>query len=219
MNTDIIRKVGIYLGAAFIGGALGYFVGELVVYQIEKRKLEEQFEQVEMADEVEKPVKSQDAVDAALAEAFKQDRKNYRAFSEKKALDELVKPYKAEEAEESNMAGPRVLTDEQYAELDVNGLDTICMTYYMEDNTLAWDENEQPIPEFKQLIGDALDHFGEAGRNDPDEIFVLNRSEGAVYDITRSKGSYQQIVMGIIPEKPKRTGTKRTRKKGQDDEH
>jgi len=72
----------------------------------------------------------------------------------------------------------------------------ITLTYYDEDDTLA-DENENPIDNIAQVIGDeALTQFG-SNPDDENVIYVRNEVLSIDYEVIRSNLSYKRDVLGF----------------------
>lgn len=93
---------------------------------------------------------------------------------------------------------PYIIThDEFYA--GETKYDTQELTYYEKDDTLT-DEHDTPLEQTDKLVGDDhLVRFG-SGSKDPNIVFVRNDRLGIDYEITRSKGSYLEQVLGMLPE-------------------
>jgi len=105
-------------------------------------------------------------------------------------LEEEIK-YRTEEK-------PYIITSEEYFAAEKN-YDTQSVTYYEVDDTLT-DEHDKPLEQTDKLVGDDhLVRFG-SGSGDPNIVYVRNDRLGIDYEIIRSKGSYLEEVLGMLPE-------------------
>lgn len=90
--------------------------------------------------------------------------------------------------------GPYVITDDEYNDGEV-GYTQVTLTYYAGDDTLS-DENDSPIFEVDQTIGDALSRFGE-NSGDENTVFVRNTRIELDFEVVRSPGKYSVEVAGL----------------------
>lgn len=98
--------------------------------------------------------------------------------------------------EESAYKGPLVITEWEYME-DHPEYDKLTLTWFDADDTLC-DQNEQPIPDISNTIGDdALCEF----KPDVYTVYVRNEKTATDYEIVREKGSYSEVVLGIVEDK------------------
>ena len=94
---------------------------------------------------------------------------------------------------------PYIITHDEYFEAEKD-YETISLTYFQLDDTLV-DESDQPIENTDETVGDEhLTRFG-SGSKDKNIVYVRNDKLGIDYEITRSKGSYLEEVLGL-PEEP-----------------
>ncbi len=84
---------------------------------------------------------------------------------------------------------PYVISADRYGEY--GSYSCINLTYYDEDMTLA-DSSDTVIENISEVIGDALDHFGD-DPNDPDTVFVRNERYMTDYEINRDERSYTEM--------------------------
>lgn len=73
----------------------------------------------------------------------------------------------------------------------------INMHYYEEDKILA-DFDDQIYKNPEEVVGDALDRFGEQS-GDPDAVYVRNTRTDIDYEIVRDPGSYWRSRHGMEP--------------------
>ena len=107
-------------------------------------------------------------------------------------LEEEIK-YRTEDA-------PYIITHDEYFAGDKD-YDMSSLTYYEKDDTLT-DEHDKPLEETNKIVGDDhLVRFG-SGSKDKNVVYVRNDRLGIDYEITRSRGSYLEDVLGMAEEDP-----------------
>ena len=107
-------------------------------------------------------------------------------------LEEEIK-YRTEDA-------PYIITHDEYFAGDLE-YDTSSLTYYEKDDTLT-DEHDKPLEQTDKIVGDDhLVRFG-SGSKDKNVVYVRNDRLGIDYEITRSRGSYLEDVLGMENEDP-----------------
>lgn len=107
-------------------------------------------------------------------------------------LEEEIK-YRTEDA-------PYIITHDEYFAGDKD-YDMSSLTYYEKDDTLT-DEHDKPLEETDNIVGDDhLVRFG-SGSKDKNVVYVRNDRLGIDYEITRSRGSYLEDVLGMVEEDP-----------------
>lgn len=88
-------------------------------------------------------------------------------------------------SEDMRKNGPQVISPEEFGdELDY---DVLSYTYYA-DGVLA-DEYDEPIEDVEEVVGDALDHFGEY---EDDSVFILDESRQVYIEILRDLSNYHE---------------------------
>ncbi len=98
--------------------------------------------------------------------------------------------------------GPYIISLDEFAD-EFQEFDKITLYYYELDDTLT-EENEEVIIDVSDVVGDeALSEFGTESNND-DIVYVRNPSLRADYEIIRLVKSYQETVLGIFRNEPKR---------------
>lgn len=90
--------------------------------------------------------------------------------------------------------GPYVITDDEYNDSEV-GFNQVTLTYYAGDDVLS-DENDSPIFDVEQTVGDALSRFGE-NSGDENTVFVRNTKIDLDFEVVRSPGKYSVEVAGL----------------------
>lgn len=95
---------------------------------------------------------------------------------------------------------PYIVTkDEFYANDPEN--DQQDLTYFEVDSVLC-DERDKAIEDVNGIVGDAnMARFG-SGSGDRNKVYIRNERLGIDYEVTRSKGSYLEEVLGMAEEDP-----------------
>lgn len=95
-----------------------------------------------------------------------------------------------------NPNGPYVITEDEFNDNEV-GYNQVSLTYYAGDDILA-DEQDAPILEETETVGDALMRFGEGVTEGGENIvFVRNTKIELDFEVTRSHGKYSVEVAGM----------------------
>lgn len=80
----------------------------------------------------------------------------------------------------------------------------LSLTYYEGDNCLT-DMYDSLVPYPDRIVGPiALNSFGKNRNEDPNIVHVRNNGSSCDLEITLSKDSYQEVVLGIKPEEKKK---------------
>lgn len=201
------------------GGAIGAFAG----YKLALRGLRGEFEE---ALEVEtsaiaaryaarqKYASPQDAVDAlSMPAEVTEIIEEYQGKKEPVAYHKIT-PSKVQAAEKAEVVKPEPVVEENIfdkpielgpiyvipqLEYEVGGGDNqkVNLTWYVEDSVLAdFDDQIYQVP--ADLIGDALDRFGE-GNDDPEVVYIRNTKIDIDYELVRDPGSYWRSRHGMEP--------------------
>lgn len=95
---------------------------------------------------------------------------------------------------------PYIITHDEFYDSD-REYDNHLLTYFEVDDTLV-DDTDKPLENVDQLVGeDNLVRFG-SGSRDKNIVFIRNEHLGIDYEITRSKGSYLEEVLGMTDDEP-----------------
>lgn len=86
---------------------------------------------------------------------------------------------------------PYVIAPEEFDEL---GYTAISLTYFA-DGVLA-DENGVVVDDVEEIVGDALDHFGEY---EDDSVYVRNDAKRCDYEILRDEREYPEFRKNLPP--------------------
>lgn len=87
----------------------------------------------------------------------------------------------------SDYPEPYVIAPEEFGEME--DFKTKSLIYY-EDKVVATD-NDEIVDDIENLIGDALDHFGEY---EDDAVHVRNEATKTDYEILKSEKSFSEII-------------------------
>lgn len=220
MNIYTIRSMGLVATGGVLGGLIGYFLGGLIVDQLEKRA--EELEWAEEDEEEGVPPRSSGEPEIGVINSTAEVKrtKDYTKYA-KGELTDLVKPYTSSIVEEGakTNAKPNLITIislEDYESDRSHNKEPIA--YYEGDTTFA-DAQEDIIDDPVSIFGPNIHlHFGEES-DDPDIVYVRNENNGVDYEITRVHNSYSVIVMGMPEEPPKETKAKRRKSVRKVDAH
>lgn len=93
---------------------------------------------------------------------------------------------------EHEVEPPYVISPDEFGELD--GYTKISLTYF--DDGILSDENGVIIDEPEEIVGDALNHFGEY---EEDSVFVRSDPKRCDYEILRDLRSYAEFRSTLPP--------------------
>lgn len=198
---DQFQKILLLILGAGIGAATGYMISEVLVYKLLQETLDSESPETETFEVVpniyEKPIQR-------------------RILYEKKTLKDLTRDYTSSDGEEDDENNE--IVDKAYVLTSRTEVETVL--YYVEDDTYAHVNGELLDDPNSTLLPNAHLHFGE-GTDEPDAVYILNKSVGLIYEVLRVEGSYAEEVLGkeveevveVVEEKPKATKTvKRSRR-------
>jgi len=208
MNTKLLKPLGLMALGGVAGGIVGYFLSSLILDRMLQTQEEFEWEEEDIAAE---ELKVGTPTPAASARKIV-NKIDYTKFGEKGDLEELVRPYatKKQDNPKSKQDNIRIISLLEYESNRTVNRELI--SYYSGDTTFC-DANEGIIPNPEDFFGPNVHlHFGEES-GDADIVYVENGNNGVSYEITRYKGKYSVIVMGMAEEEPKETKAKRRRSK------
>lgn len=113
---------------------------------------------------------------------------DYSRTSVPPKADTPEEPTKAENTGEH----PYVISPEEFDELD--GYTPVSLTYFA-DGVLA-DEHGIVIDDVEEIVGDALNHFGEY---EEDSVYVRNDAKRCDYEILRDEREYAEFRKTLPP--------------------
>lgn len=121
--------------------------------------------------------------------AKKLQEAGYRDYSSTVAPD---KPTSREEEPLSENPVPYVISPDEFGEMD--GYAQISLTYFA-DGVVA-DEDDEPLDDPDEIIGDALDHFGEY---EDDSVYVRNDAKRCDYEILKDNRKFHEARQNRPP--------------------
>lgn len=175
--------------AAFVFGA---FAGGAVVWQIARKRNEEEIRSVKETYSRREAivVKQADAAgDTEMSESAQKRRESVIAYAER-LHNEGYLPERDRKEDEASPAGdePYIISPDKYGEMD--GYESISLTFYA-DGTLA-DDNDEVVEDIDEIVGsDFRDHFGEY---EDDSVFVRNDKRKCDYEILADPRPYSDIL-------------------------
>lgn len=186
-----------------IGGAIGYFASNLIIYKMEEKvfgeMIEEEVSKLEEGEEEEEEEEVQ--MFPIIPEGEVRVPKNYSVT--KSSLDSLASKYAPNP--ETERDEPYLLTEEEYQ--NDNG------TYHQE-SLIYWAKDEQLTDIYNELVENpkkmvgstTLTKFGFI-QSDPDILYVRDEKKHREYEISRVEKSYAVEIRGddepeIDPPKP-----------------
>ena len=112
---------------------------------------------------------------------------NYSSMSTRKDVDEEI-PKNVVIEEELDVVKQKiqVITPDEYG--DNADYDTLTLNLYLDG--IVTDEDDDPISHVEDIIGDALEHFGEY---EEDRLFVRNDANHTYYEVLRDERNYSEV--------------------------
>ena len=95
--------------------------------------------------------------------------------------------------EDHSIEAPYVISPEEFGEMD--GYTQISLTYFEDDDILS-DENGVVIDDPEEIVGDALNHFGDY---EEDSVFVRSDPKRCDYEILKDLRSYAEFRSTLPP--------------------
>ena len=95
--------------------------------------------------------------------------------------------------EDHSIEAPYVISPEEFGEMD--GYTQISLTYFEDDDILS-DENGVIIDDPEEIVGDALNHFGDY---EEDSVFVRSDPKRCDYEILKDLRSYAEFRSTLPP--------------------
>lgn len=172
----------------FVAGAA---LGSFVTWQYAKTKYEKiaNEEEVECFEEDIEKVKDEDVDEyySKVMSAYGEYPNRYTTLEEMNEYHNYANIYRKEEKEtDINMEKPYVISPDDFDEM---GYETLSFTLY-DDGVLTDDQDNIIEDEDKEdLIGDALDHFGEY---EDDSVFVRNDDRKLDIEILKDTRTYDE---------------------------
>lgn len=143
-------------------------------------------------DEVE------ETVEVKTEEEIEQPVTHHNIFVDGKPLGPDEEYYEHEDTGLRTTEYPYVITEEEYFANEQEFTQITC-TYYEGDDVLV-DEQDKPIDDVEEMVGEAnLKRFG-TGSKDRNIVYIKNNKRGLDFEIARSRGKYTVEVLGFDDE-------------------
>lgn len=120
-----------------------------------------------------------------------QGEEGYTNYS-KTVVPPKEKPQEEPAQSENSGEAPYVISPDEFDELD--GYTPISLTYFA-DGVLS-DEHGVIVDDVEEIVGDALNHFGEY---EEDSVFVRNDAKRCDYEILRDEHTYEEFRKTLPP--------------------
>lgn len=172
-----MKQEGLYL---VLGGIVGGFVGWFMTRTYYKKEIQEIREAHAEMDKkkCEEVVQNKEKEEPEEAyEVNKEDLHEYAEMLRKQGYSGQSNGHKA----------PYTIAPDEFGEDDTN-YEQLSFTYYA-DGVLT-DDNDDPVTNVAEIIGDALNHIGEW---EPDAVYVRNETLGLEYEILRDERTYAEV--------------------------
>lgn len=116
----------------------------------------------------------------------KKEHTNYSSMSAKKEEEEIPKNVVIEEELDVAKQKIHVISPDDFG--DDTSYATISLTLYLDG--IVTDEDDDPISHVEDIIGDALEHFGEY---EEDSVFIRNDANHTYYEVLRDERNYSEV--------------------------
>ena len=199
-----------------VGGAIGYFVTKRLdedYINEEMHKLKEYYK-----DKEKTAIKAAGETVEKAKEVIVEPKKKIPDKPYPKEYKNLVRSYAADDGidrdklkEDRTEDAPEEYYEEDPAEsehpkedrpefelIDIDelgeltGYDESCVMYYTEDNTYAYEDNEEMIEDPRYLFGDVIDNWAD-NDEEKDNIFVRNNRISTDFEVCKVFGSYGDL--------------------------
>lgn len=174
---------------------LGIGVGSFATWQLVKgyysQLAEEEINSVKEVYSARKAADSETRKEMAERARQKPDIGEYAGIVEKMGYGhtDYTRPAATEEADQEETGNsPYVISPDEFGEKE--GYEKISLTYYA-DGVLT-DEDDSPVRDAEELVGDALQHFGEY---EDDSVFVRDDALKCDYEILRDNREFQTEIL------------------------
>lgn len=189
---------GLYL-ATFVAGAA---VGSVATWFVVKKKYEkiaqdeidsvkEVFARKEFDSQVKEMTKAGEEVVKGLNDGIRQVAEQAKDKPDLVQYATMVQKYGGTVGEEKEAPMkekyPYVISPEEFGEFD--DYEKISLTYYA-DGVLA-DDNNEVVDDVEDIVGDALDHFGEY---EDDSVFVRCDERKCDYEILMDQRTFSEVA-------------------------
>jgi hypothetical protein len=158
-----------------------------------EQKLKDEIEELKSKLEVTKCLEEEEKVPSTILSTNEHQDKGdineyVRMVNRTKYAHTSVPP-----KEDHSIEAPYVISPEEFGEMD--GYTQINLTYFEDDDILS-DENGVVIDDPEEIVGDALDHFGDY---EEDSVFVRSDPKRCDYEILKDLRSYSEFRSTLPP--------------------
>lgn len=117
----------------------------------------------------------------------KEEKKEYAKMINDLRYNTVDKDYTVYVEQGDDMIMPYVIAPDEYG--DKVGYDA--KTWYYHADGIVADENDEIVPDPENIIGEALEHFGDY---DDDSVYVRNDNVKCDYEILKHNQTYNEFV-------------------------
>ena len=158
-----------------------------------EQKLKDEFEELKSKLEVTECLEEEEKVPSTILSTNehqdKGDINEYVRMVNRTKYAHTSVPQK----EDHSIEAPYVISPEEFGEMD--GYTQISLTYFEDDDILS-DENGVIIDDPEEIVGDALNHFGDYEK---DSVFVRSDPKRCDYEILKDLRSYAEFRSTLPP--------------------
>jgi len=180
-----------FLAGAALGGVSAWYVAKTRYDELSEQEIDsakQAFYAREQQLKEDEPEEAPKTVLAANKNQEKGDINDYAKMVSRVGYSRTSVPPKPEHEVEA----PYVISPKEFGEMD--GYAQISLTYF--DDGILSDENGVIIDEPEDIVGDALNHFGEY---EEDSVFVRSDPKRCDYEILRDLRSYAEFRSTLPP--------------------
>ena len=179
-----MKKEGLYLVlGSIVGGFVGWFMTR-TYYKKEIQEIREAHAEMDKKKETSQNDAEEIAIDIIneVGEGYTVSKEDLHEYAE------LLRKQGYTSSTEKTSSEGKIYTipPDEFGEDD--NYETLSFTYYA-DGVLT-DDNDDPVTNIAEIIGDALNHIGEW---EPDAVYVRNEKLGLEYEILRDERNYAEV--------------------------
>lgn len=197
MNSKITTILGFLTGIILGGTAAWYYSKEKYAF-IAEQEIASVKEAYAKREQQEKPAKP--AAPTMLSPGKTGDKPNLVEYAKRvqgEGYTEYSTTVAAKAAPEETMKGtpgeiPYVISPDEFGEFD--GYTQVSLTYFA-DGVLS-DEYGAVVDNVEEIVGDALNHFGEY---EDDSVFVRNDAKRCDYEILQDDRTFDEFLKTLPP--------------------
>lgn len=185
------EKLKAELKKAYKNGAYSETLGYVVDKEPEKEKVEEgKAPETEKIDywEVSNKAHKKKVLEKKMQEMAEKEHPTEDDIDEKEEIFRESEILRQKELNESmNDSDPYVMTEEEDAVDAISSRETL---YYIMEDDMMYDEEDNLVPDYRRLVGDLIQDTG-FNENEEDEIIIKNPSLGVIFTVSKvPEGDY-----------------------------